>query len=209
MARQSAASASGDASNVRRLSEVRPPNILDGLAAGEPWALAALFDTYCSDVHRVLQWVMGVDDELQDLVQEVFVRAFDATRRPSDPALLKSWLVSIEVFTARDCIRKRRRKALFFSWLRKNPAPLEDNEIDDSGWDEAKATREVLENLKADDRIIFTLRFIAAMEFGEIADVCGISVATAKRRLQHARIRFETLAAKNPVLRERLEGGAS
>jgi RNA polymerase sigma-70 factor (ECF subfamily) len=209
MARQSAACAPGDASNVRRLSEVRPPDLLDGLAAGEAWAQAALFDAYCADVHRVLQWVMGVDDELQDLVQEVFLRALDATRRPSDPALLKSWLVSIAVFTARDCIRKRRRRALFFSWLRKNPAPIEDNEIDDSGWVEVRATREVLANLKADDRIVFTLRFMAAMELGEIADACGISLATAKRRLRHARTRFETLAAKNPVLRERLEGDAS
>jgi RNA polymerase sigma-70 factor (ECF subfamily) len=207
---RSAARALGDAPKIRRLAEVRPRiDLLSGLAAGETWAQAELFDAYCPDVQRVLQWVMGIDDELQDLVQEVFVRAFDATRRPSDPALLKSWLVSIAVFTARDCIRKRRRRAWFRALVGRAPTERRDTVIDDTGCDEVKATRGILENLKADDRIVFTLRFMAGLELGEIADTCGISVATAKRRLRRARTRFELLSSRHPVLRERLAGGAT
>jgi RNA polymerase sigma-70 factor (ECF subfamily) len=65
----------------------------------------------------------------------------------------------------------------------------------------------VLERLPADERVAFALRFIDSMELTQVADACGVSLATIKRRLSRAQQTFQRLAAEHAVLREWLEGG--
>ena len=52
---------------------------------------------------------------------------------------------------------------------------------------------------------MLTLRFMAGFGLEELAEVCGCSLATVKRRLLEARRQFETLARNDPVLIEWLE----
>lgn len=105
------------------------------LVSGHPGAPAALFDRYGANVQRTLASVLGIDDELSDLLHEVFARAFVDISKLDDPARLKAWLASIAVFTARGCIRQRRRRRWLRFWapenlpeLPENPAPHEARE---------------------------------------------------------------------------------
>jgi len=197
------------------LASVRPlhahhgdDEIVDGLRAALPWARAALFDRYGRDVERVLAWVMGVDHELPDLLHDVFVQAYEDVGSLRDAARLRPWLVSIAVFTARGCIRKRQRRALLRVLIPWQEWTAEDVWSMAEASEEVRATRSVLQQLKTEDRIVFTLRFIGQLELTEIAEACGSSLGTVKRRLAHARSRFDSLAASDPVLRNRREGAA-
>jgi RNA polymerase sigma-70 factor, ECF subfamily len=203
----------------RRQAEVRAiadgrtdADVVDGLKAGESWARAALFDRHARDVERVLARILGNDPELQDLVQDVFLRAFEACDRIESPEKLRSWMVAISVFTARERIRRRKRKW----WMVLVPdqtldhaaatepedrLPSEDEEL-------MAAMYRVLDKLADDERIALALRLLEGMELEEMARVIGVSLSTIKRRVARAQERFRALAADEPHLVDWYEGGA-
>lgn len=173
------------------------------LREGHRGARAAFFDRFADHVERVLVRVLGVDNEIPDLVQEVFLRAYSGFDRfRGDVDALKPWVTRIAVFTARGCIRRRQARR----WMRMS-APSALPEVPSHGaspelGDVLRRASEVMNKLPAAERIPFALRFVDDMELAEVASACDVSVATIKRRLGRARKRFERLAARDPVLIE-------
>ena len=163
-------------------------------------APARLYDRHAPAIRRVIVRVMGFDPEVPDLVHETFARALAQIHSLRDADRLGAWLTSIAVFVARGCIRKRSRQR----WLRfRAPRDLPEVVSTEARPDVQSAMRRayaLLERLRADDRIAFTLRHIDGMEVTEVASACGVSLATAKRRLARARERFLVLARRDAVL---------
>jgi RNA polymerase sigma-70 factor, ECF subfamily len=177
------------------------------MRAGHPGATTALFDRYGSHVRAVLARLIGLDTELADMLHDVFIVALDKIDQLSDPTLLKGWLTSIAVFTARGTIRKRAR----WRWLRVVDEPP-DVPVSGPSHVAREAVRRlyaVLDRMDTDDRIAFSLRFVNGMELTEVAAACGVSLATIKRRLSKAEQRFHELARHEPALVEWMEGGSS
>ena len=175
------------------------------MRGGHPSAAAAMFDRHGVHVRRVLVRLLGHDGETLDRVHDVFVRALDGIGSLSDPSALKAWLTRIAVFTAREHIRKkvRRRWLWFVDDVPEVEAPSPTPEVNEA----LRATYAVLGKMPEDERIPFALRFLDGMELTEVADACDVSLATVKRRLSRAETRFVEEAARQPVLREWLEGG--
>lgn len=178
--------------------------LVDALRHGHPGAPAAFFDRYGTYVERLLVRVIGPDQEIADLLHEVFAEALDHIAKLDNPEALKGWLTRITVFAARGCIRRRTRRR----WLR-FMAPEEVPEMQaDAACAETRdllaRSFRILDRMPADERIAFSLRYIDDMTLPEAADACGTSLATFKRRLRRARDAFEAAAAKDPALKERL-----
>jgi RNA polymerase sigma-70 factor, ECF subfamily len=136
----------------------------------------------------------------------VFVRVLEGIHQLKDPAALRGWIGTLAVFTARGHIRKRRR----WRWIR-FLAPQDVPEVPAAPHNpEASATMRAmyraLDALTADERMVFTLRFMAELELTEVAASCGVSLATIKRRLSRAEARFQEVAGADPLLSERLAG---
>ncbi len=171
----------------------------------DPGATAELFDRYGRHVRRVLARVLGSDPEITDLVQEVFVRALTKVHTVRDGNKLKGWLTSVAVFTARGTIRSRQR----LRWLGfRPPEQLPDPvsvEADPVVLEALRHMYGVLNKLPADERIPFALRNIDQMELTEVADACGVSLATIKRRISKAERRFVRLARDEESLRAWVE----
>jgi RNA polymerase sigma-70 factor (ECF subfamily) len=169
-------------------------------------ACTRLFNRYAPHVARVFARVLGTDDEIPDLVHDVFVMAFRDLGRLSEPSALKAWLTAIAVNTARGHIRKRtRRRWLWFfapSDLPDTPGPSANEDILEA----TRATYAILDQLAPDDRIAFALRFIDGMELTEVADACDVSLATIKRRLARAEVAFAERARTYPALQSWMEG---
>lgn len=150
---------------------------------------------------------MGADADLPDMLQEVFIRALDNIHDLDDPERLRSWLTTIAVFTARAHIRRRARR----NWLSIfSPERTRTEEQEPPCSDARAALREtyaVLEQMRVDDRMAFTMRFIHGMTLPDAAEACGVSLATLKRRLVHAEKAFLEAAQKRPILEYWLERG--
>lgn len=180
--------------------------LVRALRASRSGAADAFFQRYFDHVRRVVTRVMSLDDELEDIIQDVFLDALRSIDRLKEPSALKMWLTSIALFKARRVLRQRKRR----SWLRlATPAEL-DTVPTGGGSELAEAmhcTYLVLNELPADERIAFALRFIEGMELTELAAACRTSVATVRRRLGRAEDRFLRKAQRYPVLSARIAGG--
>jgi RNA polymerase sigma-70 factor (ECF subfamily) len=166
-------------------------------------------------VLSVLRKVMGPDRELEDLIQEVFARALEGIHRVENPDALKAWLRSLTVFTARSTLKRRRWR----KWL---PLGEPGNSDDDDGAIPFPATQDAIEErlmlkrvkglldtLPVDDRVALCLRLFEQLELTEVATACGVSLATAKRRIARGEARFRELCEKERDLREWVSKGRS
>jgi RNA polymerase sigma-70 factor (ECF subfamily) len=172
------------------------------LLAGRADAATALFDHHGRFIQRVLGRILGPDPELMDVLHDVFVEAMQSLHRLGDPKCLRAWLSTVAVHTARGHIRRRRRRRIF-QYLPFYAVPQVSviPRIDE--WSEPlRVTYQVLDRMNDDDRILITLRFIEQMELTEVAAAVGVSLATVKRRLAKASVRFFDLAGKEPSLVE-------
>jgi RNA polymerase sigma-70 factor, ECF subfamily len=185
--------------------------LVQGLLADNAGAKAAFFTRYAPDVERLVTHLIGLDRELSDILQEVFVQALSSIRSLRDPAALRPWLLRIATHSARRTLRGRTRRA----WLRffidaeeeASTVPVA-QAPDVEGRETLRAVYAVLNRVPADERIAFALRYIDGMELGEVAEACSVSLATTKRRLRRAEQRFSRLARSHPSLEQWVEGGS-
>lgn len=179
--------------------------LLHGLRHGDHEAQTELFRRHAPLVERLLVRVLGWDAELEDLVQEVFLRALRGL--PSlrgDHESLRPWLRRVTVYTARETLRRRRVRRMLGTPANGELPEQAADAIDPARLQALRSTRRLLERLPATEGIPLTLRFIDGMELTEVAAACDVSLATTKRRLRKARTRFQKLAGRDPVLREYL-----
>jgi RNA polymerase sigma-70 factor (ECF subfamily) len=184
-------------------------SLVAALRSRHPAAVAAFHDRYATHMLRILVRILGQDSDLEDVHHEVFTRALSSIDSLRDPARLTPWMVKVAVFTARSCLQRRQRGRWlrFFAPADLAEADLAQYEQDWSSKAELRLTYELLDRLPAEERIAFALRFIDGMELAELADVCNVSLATAKRRLQRAENRFLALVRGQPRLRHWIEKG--
>lgn len=177
------------------------------LRAGDPHAREVLVERYLPLVQRLVAGAMGVESDLVDVVQDVFVAVLEGVHKLKDPSALQSWIASLAVFTARGRIRRKRR----WRWIMfVPPESLPDIPVRQSDGDTrmaVRATYRALDTLPTDERLAFTMRFIAEMELTEVAAACRVSLATIKRRLARAEARFLAAAQESPVLKDRVDRG--
>lgn len=184
-------------------------SLVAALREGHPAAIAAFHDRYAEHMRRLLVRILGHDSELEDVHHEVFLRALSSISSLEDPECLTKWMVSVAVFSARTCLQRRYRGR----WLQfTSPFELAQNdralyEHDWNAFAELEVTYQLLDRLPADERILFTLRFIDGMELVALAEACHVSLATAKRRLKRAESRFLALASRHPLLGTRIDEG--
>lgn len=200
VARRALVALDSGAASVAQLPLTTDAAIVAAVLGGRREGAAALHQRYAPLVRRMLTRVLGPDAALRDLEQDVFLAAIDGMDRLEDDAALRSWIAGICVRLSRAEIRRRVRDRWFHRLAADEPpeveAPSSSPDIDAA----ARATYRILGNLGADDRIVFALRFLDGMELVEVADACGVSLATVKRRLRRARHRFMTMARSVPEL---------
>ncbi len=182
--------------------------IVGALRGGKTTAAVSLFDRHARHVERLLFSLLGPEVDAEDLLHEVFLRAIEGIGDIEEPAKLRSWLTGISVHTAREHIRKRvRRRWLSFVAELPEPPPPPVRVATEEITEATRCTFEVLRGMSADDRVVFSLRFIEGLEMGEIAVACDVSLSTAKRRLKDAEKHFLSRARRFPALEPWIEEG--
>jgi len=158
--------------------------------SGAP-SLEQAFRLHARYVVAVATRLLGRDEEVDDLVQDVFLTAMRDLPQLRDPASLRSWLAAITARKAHDRLRRRRLR----SFLSLDAAPSYEQIADESASPEQRAllarVYTVLDKVPANDRIAWTLRHIEGQQLEEVAGICGCSLATAKRRISAAQERIE------------------
>ncbi len=195
-------------SGVRDLAPRRASDeeLVRDLRRGVRSAGEALFNRYGGYVERLLWGLLGPQPDVEDLLHDVFVRAFAGIESLENPERVRSWLAGIAVHTTREWMRRRKR-----SWWLSFVGELPDVATLPPSEETSEATRctfEILQNMQEEERIVFSLRFIEGMEMAEIALACDMSLSTIKRRLKSAEAHFLARARRVPALESWLEDGS-
>jgi RNA polymerase sigma-70 factor (ECF subfamily) len=182
--------------------------LVRALRERKTWAERALLDRYGAHVERVLTHILGSHTDLDDLTQEVFVRALGRLGDLHDPAGLKGWLSAFAANVAREAIRSKRRR--WWQVLKPQDETPELPAPTASAEDRAalRAFYEVLGTLDADARVSFALRYVEGMELTQVADACSVSLATIKRRIKAAEDAFCARGRAHEALADWFEEGA-
>jgi len=134
--------------------------------------------------------ILGRESEVEDLVQDVFATAVRGLRRRRNHAEIKRWLATVAV---RRSIRRLRLLALW-SWMDLDEEPHWDKIADpDVGPDERRLVARVyraLDRLPIRDRVAWVLRHVEGESLQQVAELCGCSLATVKRRIARAQSRI-------------------
>jgi RNA polymerase sigma-70 factor (ECF subfamily) len=152
---------------------------------------AELFERFAPYVARIGLRLLGRESDVDDLIQDVFIAAMRQRHQVRAPEAFRSWLAIIAVRTARRYLRKRKLRALVGIDTIGPTLELRDNGM--SPERRALLTRvyQVLDKIPVDQRIAWTLRYVEGEKLEEVAERCGCSLATAKRRIAAAHGRLE------------------
>ena len=177
------------------------------VAAGDTDALDELVDRYRGRLHAFCYRNLGLlgvpAGEVDDVVQETWMRVVRAARRYDPGRKFSVWLFSIAVNLCRDARRRRRIEVGQTDDAAQWETPPE-NAVPDAFTRLAAADRRrLVERLLADlpdaMREVVTLRFYEDLDLGEIAEATGVPVGTVKSRLFYAIRRIREQAEREGI----------
>jgi RNA polymerase sigma-70 factor (ECF subfamily) len=149
------------------------------------------FRTYAPYVAAVARRLIGRDQELEDIVQDVFLASVRALPQLAHPEAIKGMLATITVRVSTRQLRRRRAWAML--GLDDIPDYLEvaAPAIDPERRALLARVYALLDKLPATTRVAWALRHIQGERLEDVARLCGCSLATAKRRISQAHLFIE------------------
>lgn len=156
--------------------------------AHEPWVRSAVYA------------VTGRREDVDDIVQQVWTRAWERLGSLNDPNQLRAWLYRIARHTAIDAGIAGRRRAKRTASLDEESAvapPGRTTQAEVARTELSETLLDAVRGLPATYREPFVLRHLNGWTYAEIADVLGLSVEAVETRLVRARgLLREVLAGK-------------
>lgn len=173
--------------------DVSDADLMKAMAAGNAAAMETLYDRYSKPVFSFAYRMMSDRDHAEDLMQEVFLRAWRRSSRFSDSrGTLISWLLSITHNMAIDEIRKRQRRPqkaetqepeLLMGTLRDTDDPVESQAVATVS---GQVIRDVLKEIPDNQRIVLELGYFRGMTQREISERLNVPLGTVKTRMRLA-----------------------
>ncbi len=182
--------------------------LVERARAGDKHAFDLLVQKYHRRLMRLLSRMVRNQEEVEDIAQETFIKAYRALPQFRGDAAFYTWLYRIGVNTARNFLSSRGRALPTIS----DQAVNDDDEPDERlvaqdistpesmllSKQVAIAVNEAIDALQEELRTAITLREMEGMSYEEIAEMMACPIGTVRSRIFRAR---EAIAAKlRPIL---------
>jgi RNA polymerase sigma-70 factor, ECF subfamily len=174
--------------------------IARGLRQRDVTLLHALVEQYQYRLVRYLIYLLGRHDEVDDLVQETWLRVLERGRSYDGRSRFEPWLFTIARHLAIDHLRKRRTVSLEAEDDGESPLPASSAPspfILAARTEDSQRLAQSMQTLDFMYREVLVLRFQEDLSLQEVAAVIGAPVSTVASRIYRG---LQTL-------REQLEGG--
>lgn len=153
--------------------------------AGDQRAAARLVERHAPALARFAV-SCGARDEIEELVQDTFVRAFSSIDGFRGESSFRTWLFTIERRLLLDRVRSERRHRMNTE-IRDDSAAIEFDALDDLvAAETATRLRGALERLTPTQREVFVLRVNEGLSYREIADTVGTTEGAARVHYHNA-----------------------
>lgn len=174
------------------------------------------FRRFSPVVQTTLRRMLGPNEDLEDLAQDVFLRFFCKVRGLRKVESIRPFVMAIASRRAQEEFRRRRTRRWFAPLLPSRLTLPPSSETDPDAREVIGHLYQLAERLRATDRTIYALRFIQCLYLPEISALVGVSLSTVRRRLGRLNKQVTSLMRSDPVLapyvafgRMRAEVGAS
>jgi RNA polymerase sigma-70 factor, ECF subfamily len=174
--------------------ELTDSDLIAAVLRGDTALFETLINKYQSRVFAMARRYARQESEVEDIVQEIFIKAFQKLKSYRGEAPFEHWLMRLAVRTCYDFLRARQRNREFsFSelsependWLERFAAdPSNASETADAA---RNLVQHVLDQLPPAARLIITLLEIEERSIKEIAELTGWSLSLVKIRAFRAR----------------------
>jgi RNA polymerase sigma-70 factor (ECF subfamily) len=194
-----------------KLSPARPPGVPDDrelvrrAQAEDKEAFEELVRRHQHRVFAVAGGILRRREDVEDIAQQVFVKAYFSLKRFDQRAAFSTWLYKITVNECWDLLRKKKvRPLLYESDLSEEQARQFDRPEKHAkpapDASEMLESREYVDNLLAGiderDRMMLILKEVEGFAVEEIAQMLDLNANTVKVRLFRARRRIVSQARK-------------
>jgi RNA polymerase sigma-70 factor, ECF subfamily len=151
-------------------------------------AFEALYRRHASFAINLAVRIQGSAGEVDDIVHDAFLRAYQSLGELRDGAAFRSWLGSIVVRLVRSRLRRRRMLGVL-GLTAPDPVDLDTIAGAEAGPEARVLLAQVyslLQTMPPDERIAWTLRTIERHSLEAVASLTECSLATAKRHISRA-----------------------
>lgn len=163
---------------------------------GDQSAFKMLFDKYKQPLYFHILKLVKDREIIEDLLQEIFLKAFDNISSFNPDYAFSTWLYRITTNHSIDFLRKKKLKTFSIH----EPIKTKDGEMSIELEDEGSSTddliirkqrsqilREALDSLPEKYREIIKMRHVEELSYQEIADILDLPLGTVKAHIFRAR----------------------
>ncbi len=186
-------------------NSISDDSLLDHARNGDQNAFRQLLERHHQSVSLTVSGMLGAGPEIDDVVQEVFIRFYRTMGRFRGDASCKTYLTRIAINTSLDALRRRKRmRSRFIS--RDDPMvnlPDPSTDISQSErFDRANLINLAMNQLKPHHRSVVVLRLVDGYSTSDTAEILGIAQGTVLSRLSRAITRLRDILG--PILEQEI-----
>ena len=171
-----------------------PPDgdLIEAWRDGDAAAAAALVHRHAMPLARFLS-AAGAGEDVDDLVQETFLRAFRRIETFKGVSSFRTWLMTIGSNILKDAWRRSSRRPVVALEDREIVDPASDPQSEAIAGDLAARLGACVRTLPRLQRDVFLLRAQQGMQYADIAGALGTTPGAARVHYHHAIKRLKTL----------------
>lgn len=163
---------------------------------GDETAYKDLLESYRGAIYNLLYKMVRNKEETEDLVQEAFIKAFNALPSFNEEYAFSTWLYKIAINNCIDHMRKKRLKTYSIN----KPVQSKDGELDREfpdtsmspdkrllATERSNLIETAIDELPENYKVAIVLRHSEEKSYEEIAEILNIPLGTVKARIFRAR----------------------
>lgn len=177
--------------------------LIQKVRSGDSAAFETLIEAYQPRVFATARKYARRESEIEDIVQEIFIKAFQKLHTFRGEAPFEHWLMRMAVRTCYDFLRSHQKnRESHFSEITDEESSFLERYVSDTGSDsdDENAARalvhRIMEQLSPPARMVITLQEIEGKSVKEIAALTGWSQSLVKVRAFRARNEMRKLLEK-------------
>lgn len=175
---------------------------IERILAGDTQSFSCLVAKYEKMAYTLALRVMENREEAEEVVQDAFVKAYQALGNFQFESKFSTWFYRIVYHTA---LSAAKRQHLFVGYEETTPSDLTEAEIDNAATllerdDRKQIVSQVLKKMQPDESFLLTLYYLEECSVEDIRQITGLGTSNVKVKLFRARKHFyETLQREMPV----------
>jgi len=154
---------------------------------GNEDAFRQIVERYIDEVSRTVTGMLGAGPEIDDVVQEVFIKLHRSLHSFRGDSSLKTFVVRMAINKSLDALRKRKRMRWMQPWSHEEPWEPDSGEQADQGITESEdllQLRKAVDRLPDNQRAVVVLRLIEDYSTEETARILNVPYGTVLSRLK-------------------------